>query len=163
MENENVFMTNPGYCHILDDKIVFSEQIELQSYSQIGSKNKINQVRIKNLLILVLCLFLAYKNFSKNENIFTIVLIFSSLIILTRVLISYNESTSNQIFRDKITLIKFKKSILGIFGSRFVVYFIDENGETKKRFIYLPGFYNNGKKETEKALTILRREKLINF
>lgn len=163
MENSTTFMTNPGYCHILDNQIVFAEQEKIQSFTKINSKNSINNVRIKYALLSVLNFIFAFINLKNEQLSDTIFFACLGLVFLTFILFSINKSTTNLIKRNKIKTIIHKKSILGLFGSRFIIFFEDEMGKIKKRLILLPGFYNNGNKETKKALEIMRREKLINF
>ena len=74
---------------------------------------------------------------------------------------STNNSATPIIDRSKIKNIKFKAAIVGLTRSRFEVFFETENGKIKKRLIMLPGSLTGGKSETEKALIIMREEKLI--
>jgi hypothetical protein len=45
--------------------------------------------------------------------------------------------------------------------SRFEVKFEDENGKIKKRLIMLPGSLTGGKIETEKAIKLMKEERLL--
>ena len=51
----------------------------------------------------------------------------------------------------------------GATRSVFEITFEQSSGKLKKRLILLPGSLNNGAQETEKALEIMKTNKLINF
>lgn len=74
---------------------------------------------------------------------------------------SINNSATPIIDRQKIKEVKFKKAIVGLTRSRFEVLFENDQGKIKKRLIMLPGSLTDGQSETEKAIKIMKDEKLI--
>ncbi|WP_432671605.1 hypothetical protein [Flavobacterium sp. SM2513] len=74
---------------------------------------------------------------------------------------SLNYSATSIIARDRIKEVKFMNAKFGATRSAFEVVFEDNDGKLKKRLILLPGSLNNGSAETDKALAIMKSEKLI--
>ncbi len=111
MENSTTFMTNPGYCHILDDQIVFAEQEKLQSFTNINSKNRINNVRMKYVLFSIVNFILAFINLKNEQLSDTIFFVCLGLIFLTFILFTLNQSTTNLIKRSTIKTIRYKYAV----------------------------------------------------
>jgi hypothetical protein len=84
------------------------------------------------------------------------------LYLIFNIFTSLNNSATPTVDRNKIKNVKLKKGIAGLTRSRFEIIFEDENGNTQKRLIMLPGSVVDGKIETEKAIRIMTDEKLLN-
>ena len=76
------------------------------------------------------------------------------------ILKSLNNSASPIIDRKTIRQVRFIHGKDGLTRSRFEVFFV-EKGKVKKRLILLPGPLSDGEAETEKAVALMRNERLI--
>lgn len=158
---EKKFKTKTGYCHILSDKIVLTKDGVIGSISKIVSGNSIAQVQIINFLISLIAFFVAYYSYQKNEMGNALFFSILGLFIIYSFFISFNNSTNPVIDRQAIKEVKYKKAIPLITRAYFEVHFQDHQNQLKKRLIMLPGSLSNGDQETDKALKIMKEEKLI--
>ncbi|WP_196884896.1 phosphoribosylaminoimidazolesuccinocarboxamide synthase [Aureivirga sp. CE67] len=158
---KKTFKTKTGFCHILDDKIVFTNNNSIENLSNLSTENNIIKSLILYALMSILFFYLSYESF-KIEHYFSATLlgIFGLLLIIGNTQ-STNNSSTKIIERNRIKEIKFKKANLFITRSRFEVFFEDKNNKIKKRMILLPGSLSKGMSETEKALEIMKEENLF--
>lgn len=155
------FETKAGFCHVFTDKIVLSRDININNISKVQPKNN-----IKSLLIIygLISIFLFYKFYTilmERDYVFSLFFLFFGLYLLYGMITSINSSTTSLIYRNSIKEVVFIKAKPYLTRAYFNVYFSDENNNTKKRLIMLPGSFSNGKVETEKALKIFKEEGLI--
>jgi hypothetical protein len=106
-------------------------------------------------------MYSAYSSFKNNEQLSAVFFSAIALYLIYNVFKSINNSATPIIERNKIKEVKFYNGKVGLTRSRFEIKFEDENGKLKNRLIMLPGSLNDGKKETENALEIMKKEKLI--
>ena len=160
---EKIFRTKTGFCHILPDKIVLTRDGIAGSAANAVS-GKTNSI-VRTLIIYgILTVYFAYKAFnmfSKGEivwaGLYFLVVVFNIYAIAT----SINNSSASVIDRSKIKSVAFKNAKPGITRSYFEIFFEDENGKIKKRLIMLPGSLSNGSDETQKAVQIMKEERLL--
>lgn len=158
MDTPQIFKTKTGYCHILQDKIVLTKDGMIGEVANVTTGNNISRVLIIYGFISIGLLYSAFQNFSKGRNIVALFFIVLAGLLIFTILKSLNNTTTPIIDRNKIKKVEFKKSVLGITRSYFVIHFEDDKGKIKQRLILLPGSLSNGQTETDKALQIMTKE-----
>lgn len=162
MNTEKTFRTKLDFCHILPDRIVFTKDGK--------NAEDVNDIPDGNILIKLLTIYgimaaifiyFAYDNYADGQVIFSALFGLAALYLIYGIAVSTNNSAASVIERNKIKKVVFKKAIPLVTRSRFEVLFENSEGKIKKRLIMLPGSLTGGKKETEKALKIMREENLI--
>jgi hypothetical protein len=161
MDNEKIFKTKTGYCHIQSDKIVLTRDGIIGNVAQVTVGNNIARILIIYGGLSVALLYFAFNSYQHRQIAEAILYTLVALYLVYGITNSLNNSATPIIDRNKIIDVKFKKAIIGLTRSRFEVYFQDDNGQTKKRLIMLPGSLTDGQNETEKALKIMTDENLI--
>ena len=161
MENEKVFKTKTGFCHILEDKIVLTRDGIIGNVAKVTVGN--NVVRILSIygLISIGLFYFAYNSYQKGNKFEPIFFIIIGIYLIYGILTSLNNSTEPIIDRRKIRSVKFKRAIKGLTRSRFEIKFEDNSGKIKKRLIMLPGSLFGGYSETEIAVKIMAEEGLF--
>ncbi|MDL2297458.1 hypothetical protein LJC37_05840 [Bacteroidales bacterium OttesenSCG-928-E04] len=162
MNDEKIFKTKTGFCHILPDKIVLTRDGVIGNVAKVTVENTILRILLIYGGLSIIFFYFAFDNYKYGGHTsLTVLYGVVEFFLIYGMISSINNSATPIINRDKIKTVKFKKSIMGLTRSRFEVFFEDENGKIKKRLIMLPGSLTNGKSETEKALQIMRGEKII--
>jgi hypothetical protein len=159
--SENTFKTKSGYCHVLPDKIVLTRDGVIGNLSKAVNGNGISRILILYSLISIYLLYSSYSKFQKDEFVPAVFYLGLAVFLISGIFRSINNSATPIIERSKIKEVKFINGTKGVTRSRFEVFFEDEKGKIKKRFILLPGSLSNGDSATKKALEIMRNEKLI--
>lgn len=158
---ENTFKTKSGFCHILPDKIVLTRDGVIGNLSKAVNGNGISRILILYSLISIFLLYSSYSKFQKNEFVSALLYLALALFLVSGIFRSINNSATPIIERSKIKEVKFINGNTGITRSRFEIFFENEKGQIKKRFILLPGSLSNGDSATKRALEIMKNEKLI--
>jgi hypothetical protein len=161
METEKKFITKTGFCHILPDKIILTSDGVIGNVAKTIVGNGINRILLIYSGISIFLMYSAYSSFKNNEQLSAVFFSAIALYLIYNVFKSINNSATPIIERNKIKEVKFYNGKVGLTRSRFEIKFEDENGKLKNRLIMLPGSLNDGKKETENALEIMKKEKLI--
>jgi hypothetical protein len=161
MEIEKKFITKTGFCHVLPDKIVLTRDGIIGNLTDLTVGNTITRI----LLIYggLACVFVygAYDFYLKGQIPAAIFFAFITIYLIYGILTSLNNSATPVIDRNKIKEVRLKKAIPGLTRSRFEIKFEDDKGKIKKRLILLPGSLAEGQAETERAIEIMKEEKLI--
>ncbi|WP_210518707.1 phosphoribosylaminoimidazolesuccinocarboxamide synthase [Hymenobacter terricola] len=161
MDPNQTFKTKTGFCHIMPDRIVLTRDGIAGNMAKATIGNTIwRALTIYTILAAVLFYFAfeAFQKGQKSEAIFPGAL---GIFLLFGILRSLNNSATPVIERNRIQAVNFIKGIRWVTRSRFEVLFADERGNIKKRLIMLPGSLTGGASETEKALELMMKEKLI--
>lgn len=158
---ENTFKTKSGFCHILPDKIVLTRDGVIGNLSKAVNGNGISRILILYSLISIFLLYSSYSKFQKNEFVSALLYLALALFLVSGIFRSINNSATPIIERSKIKEVKFINGNTGITRSRFEIFFENEKGQIKKRFILLPGSLSSGDSATKRALEIMKNEKLI--
>lgn len=161
MENEKKFRTKTGFCHILPDKIILTREGIIGDIAKITVGNGIAKSLIIYSAISIYSFYSAYSSFQKEDYFFSLFFCAFATFLIFGIFKSLNNSATPIIERNKIKSVKFINAKVGVTRSRFEIMFENEKGKLKKRLILLPGSLNNGKNETEKALEIMKSEKLL--
>jgi hypothetical protein len=160
MEDENVFKTKTGFCHILPDKIILTREGAVGSVASVTSKS-ITRLLVTYGLLSVGTFYFSYDAYEDGNFLEATFFGLLGSWLAYGILISLNNSATPIIERSKIRKVSFKSALVGVTRARFEVLFEDENGKEKKRLIMLPGSLSNGKAETEKALEIMKATNLL--
>lgn len=160
MQNEKVFKTKTGYCHILPDKIILTRDGIIGNVSQVIVGNGISRILIIYSLISITLLYFAFNAYQENKSVTALFNIGLACYLIYKVKLSMNYSATSLIERNNIKEVKFIDAKYGATRSRFEVLFEDEKGKLKTRLILLPGSVNDGESETKKALEIMESEKI---
>ena len=161
MNNEKIFKTKTGFCHILPDKIILTRDGIIGNVAKVTVGNNISRILISFSGLAVGLFYFAFDGYRNGQIVLPLLFGLLGIYLIYGITTSFNNSATPIIDRQKIKEVKFKTAIRGLTRSRFEVFFEDENGKTKKRLIMLPGSLTNGQNEIEKALKIMRNEKLI--
>lgn len=161
MTTEKIFRTKTGFCHILPDRIVLTRDGIIGNISKVTVGNNIARILIIYGLIACGLFYFAYNEYVEGQTMTALLFSLFALYLIMGIVRSMNNSSTPVIERQKIRDVSFKKAIPGLIRSHFIVYFEDENGKVKKRLIMLPGSMTGGKTETEKAMILMKEEKLI--
>ena len=161
MEIEKIFTTKTGFCHILPDRIILTRDGIIGNFSKITVGKGINRILLIYAGISVFLFYSAYSSYKNDEKFFALLSFMFAIYLIYGIFKSRNNSALPIIERNKIKEVIFINGKSGITRSRFEIKFEDENGKLKSRLIMLPGSLNDGKNETEKALEIMKAEKLI--
>lgn len=161
MKNERVFKTKTGYCHILSDKIVLTRSGTIGEISETVVRNGISRILIIYGIISFSLLCFAFIGFKNGDNSMSLFYILAAGYLVYGIAKSINNSTTPVIRRDKIKNVKFNSAKTGSARAYFEIKFEDKNSKLKNRLIMLPGSLNDGKNETEKAVSIMKEENLI--
>lgn len=160
MEEEK-FKTKTGYCHIQADKIILTRDGIAGNIAEVTVGNKISRILIIYGLLSVFLFYFAFEYFKEEKFASMVFNIILGLFLIYNIKKSLNYSATSIIARDRIKEVKFMNAKFGATRSAFEIFFEDNNGKLKKRLILLPGSLNKGAEETEKALAIMKIEKLI--
>lgn len=161
MNKEKTFKTKTGFCHILPDKIVLSRDGLIGNVAKVTVGNNVSRILIIHGVLSIGLFYFAFDGYKNGRIAQTLFFGLLGIFFIYDILVSFNNSATPIIERDKIKEVKLKKSIPGLTRSRFEVFFENEHGKQKKRLIMLPGTLSDGQNETEKAIKIMVEEKLI--
>jgi len=159
--NEKIFKTKTGFCHILPEKIILTRDGIIGNIAKVTVGNNIPRILITYGGISIGLFYFVFDSYKNGQIIQMLFFGLIGIYLIYGIISSINNSATPIIDRNKIKEVKFKAAIFGLTRSRFEVFFKTENGKIKKRLIMLPGSLTGGKEETEKALKIMREEKLI--
>ena len=162
MKNEKTFKTKTGFCHILPNKIILTRDGIIGNVAKVTVGKNITRILIIYGGLSAFLLYSAFNSFQKGQVPISTLYLIVGLFLIYGIFASLNNSATPIIERNKIKSIKFKKATFGITRSRFEILFEEENGKIKKRLIMLPGSISNGQNETERAIEIMKEEKLMN-
>jgi hypothetical protein len=161
METEKTFKTKTGFCHILPDRIVLTRDGIIGNVSKTVIGNGIARILIIYSGLALFMFYNAFTSFQNKQNSSTILFSLLGVFLIYTITKSINNSATPIIERNKIKEAKFINGKTGLTRSRFEIMFEDENGKLKKRLIMLPGSVSDGSNETEKALEIMKSERIL--
>jgi hypothetical protein len=158
---ENKFRTKTGYCHILEDRILLTRDSIVGNISEIAVGNNISRILIIYAIISIFLFYFAFEYYREEKSASMVFNVILGLFLVYSIKKSWNNSAASIIQRESIKEVKFMNAKYGATRSVFEIIFEDLDGKLKKRLILLPGSLNNGPEETEKALAIMKNNKLI--
>ncbi|MDR7208592.1 phosphoribosylaminoimidazolesuccinocarboxamide synthase [Flavobacterium piscis] len=161
MENDKTFKTKTGFCHILPEKIVLTRDGIIGNISKTIVGNGMSKILIIYSAVALFMFYNAFTYFQNNQNGSAVLFSFLGVFLIYGIIKSLNNSATPIIERNKIKDAQFINGKSGLTHTRFEIMFEDENGKLKKRLIMLPGSLNDGQNETEKAVEIMRSERIL--
>lgn len=161
-DTEKRFKTKTGFCHILPDRIILTKDGVIGNISKVVVGSNVSRVLLIYGGLALFLLYIAFAGSQRGQTLSSAFFVLFGLFLIYGVINSLNNSASPIIERNKIKNVKFKKAIIGLTRSRFEVFFEDDNKKIKKRLIMLPGSLNDGQRETEKAVKLMKEENLMN-
>jgi hypothetical protein len=161
METEKTFKTKTGFCHITTDKIILTRDGVIGNISKVTVGNNITRILITYSVLSIALLYFAYDSYLKGDTSTTLFLALIGLYLIYGIVKSRNNSATPIIERKDIVNVTYNAGASGLTRPRFEVEF-NEGGQLKKRLIMLPGTLAGGQNEAEKAVQIMRDEKLLN-
>ncbi|PHR22528.1 MAG: phosphoribosylaminoimidazolesuccinocarboxamide synthase [Fluviicola sp.] len=161
MEQEKIFKTKTGFCHIFPDKIVLTRDGIVGNVAKVTVGNNITRILIIYGAITIGLFYFGFEAYKNGQTFQPILFGLIGLYLIYGIANSLNNSATPIIDRQKIKEVKLKKALKGLTRSRFEVMFEDEKGKIKKRLIMLPGSLSDGQNETEKAIEIMTEEQLL--
>jgi hypothetical protein len=123
--------------------------------------NNVLRILVIYGLISIGLIYYSIKNFINQDYFTAIIFLLIAGYLLHGIINSINNSATPVIDRKSIHKVTFKKGITGLTRARFEVLFTDNNGNTKKRLIMLPGSLSGGQTETDIAYNIMKNVNLI--
>ncbi len=161
METEKIFATKTGYCHLLPDRIELTRDGISGNMANITVGNTIYRILVIYSLLCSALIYGIYDLFLKRHFFPAALCSLLVFYLIYGIVTSLNNSASPVIDRKRIRNVRFVKGIAGLSRSRFEVQFEDDAGKIKKRLILLPGSASGGATEAERALKMMKEEKLI--
>jgi len=157
---EKVFKTKTGFCHVTENQIILTRDGIIGSVAKVTVGNNISRILIIYGLISLGLIYFAYDSYSKGDTFMTVLFGLIGLYLIYGIAKSLNNSATPIIDRKDIKTTKFIAGTSGLSRSRFEIEF-NEGGKTKKRLILLPDSLSDRQNEVEKAVEIMRDEKLL--
>lgn len=161
MENEKIFRTKTGYCHVLPDKIVLTRNGIIGDISKVAASNTVARFLFLYGLVAAWLLYSAVDHFLKDERFISLVWLLMATFLIQGIFKSWNNSATPVIDRNKIKSTSFHPARKGLTRAYFEIFFEEASGKIKKRLIMLPGSLSNGEIETQKAVEIMTSEKIL--
>ena len=161
-----------GYCHVLDDRLIFAPTNDLRIFKEDPDLKKVQSrmIKIRGMLypvfifLTLLGFYLATVDIIAGEIISSLFFLGLGIVILRLLMIYLLSNPTLMIKRDKIISIKYRKEItwLGIWPM-FVVKFTKENGKVGRKLTVMKYTLSEyGKEVAEQAIQLLKEESLLN-
>jgi hypothetical protein len=160
MDSEKTFRTKTGFCKVTADKIILTGDGAIASVSGHAVGNSIKRFLIAYGVLSIGLLYMAYDSFRNSDWISAFLYGLFGFYLLYEIVKSRNNSAASIIDRRDIRSVVYNKGTSGLTRPRFEIEF-NENGQVKKRLIMLPGTLSGAKTEADKAVKIMREEKLL--
>lgn len=160
MGTEKTFRTKTGFCHVTADKIILTRDGVIGNISRVTVGTNVTRILIIYGLLSIGLIYFAYDGYVKGDTTTTIFFGLIGVYLIYGIIKSRNNSATPIIERKEIKSVTYNSGTSGLTRPRFEVEFND-NGQVKKRLIMLPGTLTGGQSEAEKAVQIMREEKLL--
>ncbi|MDH5597731.1 MAG: phosphoribosylaminoimidazolesuccinocarboxamide synthase [Cyclobacteriaceae bacterium] len=160
MIKERKFRTKTGYCHVAEDKIILTRDGLVGNVSKVTVGNSISRILIIYGLLAAGLIYFSYDRYVNGNTSMAIFFGLIGIYLIVGIIKSRKNSATPVIDRKDIKKVFYKSGIYGLTRPRFEVEYSD-HGKIKTRLILLPGTGANGQKEAEKAVQIMKEEKLL--
>ncbi|WP_435579380.1 phosphoribosylaminoimidazolesuccinocarboxamide synthase [Gilvibacter sp.] len=161
MHQEKRFKTKNGFCHILYDKLVLTQQGDISNPTPEPPRHKIILLIAVYFAGLLGFYYYAYDAYSQGKIFWAVITALVGSSFIWGIVNMRNVSYLSEIKRRTIKKVVFKKGIKGFSEARFDIFFEDQNGKIKKRWILLNGNPKDDSAEVEQAVKILKEEGLL--
>jgi hypothetical protein len=160
METGKTFRTKTGFCHITADKIILARDGVIGNISKVTVGDNVARILIIYGLLSIGLIYFAYDSYVKGDMTMTLFFGLIGLYLVYGIVKSRNNSATPIIERKDIERITYNSGAAGLTRPRFEIEFNDR-GQIKKRLIILPGTLTGGRSEADKAIQIMREERLL--
>lgn len=156
-EAVNYFQTKYGYCHVLNDRIIFANSKTLEDVSEYKESNKVIGALVLQITIIsaMSYYFITQAMVGDFWQMLTpaVVVIVSLVSLFT----SLRNSTTAIVMREKIISVSFVKGIPYLITPHFIIWFYDTKNRKRKRLVIL---FDNSDKNSSEALKVFRNASL---
>ena len=163
-DNQKIFRTTTGFCHILPDKIAFTRDGKLENIDLNPPKEhrSLKFALVYGLLICAAIGFIIYKYIEGVLDLTSTIVAISIIVVMLYYIYKVvNYQTRTYFDRDKIISLKYKAGINSLSPSQFLISIKSENEKTLYANIILRSQNIFGKQETDDAIKIMVEEGLI--
>jgi len=157
---EKTFKTKTGFCHITSDQIILTREGVIGDMAKVMIGDSITGTLVVYGLLSIAFIFAAYISYLIDDIVIALFLGWIGLYLAYLVVKSRKNTATPVIDRKEIKRLSFNPGIPGLTRARFEIVFND-NGRLKNRIIILPGTLAGGQSEAQKALQIMREERLL--
>ena len=161
MQPAKKFTTKTGYCHVLEDRIVFTPRSFIGRLGDLTIQGRMKRILLVFTLLALFILYLAYENYRNNEIFWAGLFGVIGGYLIYGIIKGLNTSMHPIIQRAKIEKVKLRKAIQGISPANFEITFRDAKGAEKKRIITLLSPIDENRLEIQNAMRIMRDEGYI--
>lgn len=152
-ESINYYKTKYGYCHVLNDRIIFANGKTIEKLSSYKEGNKIAGTLGLQLIIMCVMLWYIFTHTADGDVGKLAAPVLIVIISTVSFFSSLRNSTTPLILREKIIKVNFVKGLPFLINPHFVVWFTDHKNRKRKRIIALDGDYE----KTSEALRIMQK------
>lgn len=160
MDAAKTFRTKTGFCHVTTDRIILTRDSVIGNISKVKVGNNVTRILIIYGVFSIGLFYFAYDNYVEGDTTAAVFLGLIGFYLIYGILKSRNNSATPIIERKSIQRVTYNAGTSGLSRPRFEVEFTD-NGLIKKRLIMLPGTLTGGRNEADKAVQIMKDEKLL--
>lgn len=161
MQSTKKFHTKTGYCHVLEDRIIFTPRSFIGRLADLTIEGRMKRMLLIFVLLTLFILYLAYENYRNNEIFWTGLFGIIAGYLIYGIIKGLNTSMHPIIERAQIKKVKYFKAISGISSAYFEISFHDGKGSEKKRIITLLSPIEENRLEIQNAMRIMRDEGYI--
>ncbi len=156
-ESTNYFQTRYGYCHLLPDRILFTNSKIIGDISAYKEGNKIIGALVLQLTLFCAMIVYFFTEALKGDFWQMLTPAIVAIISLFSLFNSLRISTTAIIMRDKISSVNFVKGIPYMITPHFVIWFYNSKNHKRKRIVTL---FDNAEKSSSEALLVFRNASL---
>ena len=161
MSEEKKFRTKTEFCHILEDKIVFTNDGTIVDLSRLEVGSSISGMLVFYGMLALVVFYFAFEFYKSNDFFLMAIFVLFALYLVFGIITNSGNSGAKIIDRKSIQQVKLKKGIAGLTRTRFEIYFYDKNNKIKRRLIMLSGPLTGGDTEADLAYNIMKEEGLV--
>jgi hypothetical protein len=160
METAKAFRTKTGFCHVTDDQIILTRDGVIGNISNVAVGSNISRILLIYGLLSIGLIYFAYDSYIKGDTAMTVFFGLIGIYLIYGIIKNRNNSATSVIERRNIKNVTYNPGISGLTRPRFEIEFYD-SGQIKKRLIMLPGTLAGQEREKNKAVQIMKAEKLL--
>ena len=161
MKPAKKFLTKTGFCHILEDKIVFTPRGFVGIMGDLTVEGRMMRILLFFGLLTILIIYFAYVKYLENEIVWAGLFGIIGAYLIYGIIKGLNTSLHPIIDRSQIKEVKFIKAVKDLTSPSFEIKFFDVKGKTRKRIITLPYPSEKYKSNIHNAINIMREEGLL--
>ena len=158
MRPSRIFKTKSGYCHITKDRLILSRNEIIKTPDEVFGRDYHFFFLCLYAVLAAVMIYLSYRGYQMAEYYISGCFFVLASFLLIHMYASRNNSLTNVIIRSKITDIQFRKAVSPRKSAYFIIFFEDNDGNIKRRFIELPSVADGDETSIQRALDIMSEE-----